>query len=212
MERGPIRILIADDDPVTRRLLLAALVPPTYEPVEVSDGVEAYRALQSENAPSLAILDWLMPGMPGVEICRRVREEGGANPPYLILLTFRGRTADITAGFEAGADDYVVKPFEAQELRARVNVGVRIVGLQQKLAGRVAALEEALAGVKTLQGLLPICAWCKKIRNDGMYWQQVESYIAEHSDARFSHSICPDCREKHVAPELERLRKRQRDA
>jgi CheY-like chemotaxis protein len=212
MERAPIRILIADDDSVTRRLLLAALVPPEYEPVEVSDGVEAYRTLQSETAPSLAILDWLMPGMPGVEICRRVREEGGANPPYLILLTFRGRTADITAGFEAGADDYVVKPFEPHELRARVNVGVRIVGLQQKLAGRVAALEEALAGVKTLQGLLPICAWCKKIRNDGKYWQQVESYIAEHTDARFSHSICPDCREKHVAPELERLRQRQRGA
>jgi sigma-B regulation protein RsbU (phosphoserine phosphatase) len=195
---------------VTRRLLLAALAPPAYEPVIVSDGVEAYRVLHSETAPPLAILDWVMPGMPGVEVCRRVREAGGANPPYLILLTFRGRTTDITAGFEAGADDYVVKPFEPQELRARVNVGVRIVGLQQSLAGRVAALEEALAGVKTLQGLLPICAWCKRIRNDGRYWQQVESYIAEHTDVRFSHSICPDCREKHVAPELERLRRRQR--
>jgi sigma-B regulation protein RsbU (phosphoserine phosphatase) len=210
MEGAPIRILIADDDPVTRRLLLAALAPPAYEPVEVSDGAEAYRTLQGGSAPSLAILDWLMPGMPGIEICRRVREEGGPNPPYLILLTFRGRTADITAGFEAGADDYVVKPFEPHELRARVNVGVRIVGLQQTLAGRIAALEEALAGVKTLQGLLPICAWCKKIRNDGQYWQQVESYITEHSDARFSHSICPDCREKHVVPELERLRQRPR--
>jgi sigma-B regulation protein RsbU (phosphoserine phosphatase) len=86
------------------------------------------------------------------------------------------------------------------------------VELQQNLTDRVRALEEALARVKLLQGLLPICSYCKKIRDDQNYWQQVESYIAEHSQAQFSHSICPDCYEKLVKPELDQLRRQQRKA
>jgi hypothetical protein len=91
-----------------------------------------------------------------------------------------------------------------EELRARVKVGARVVTLQQGLAERVRALEDALARVKRLQGPLPICAWCKKVRNDQNYWQQVEGYVAEHSEARFSHSICPECKEKYVTPEIRR--------
>lgn len=193
-----MRILIADDDPVSRRVLEATLVKAGYEVAAVGDGLEAAQALQGDDPPPLAILDWMMPGMEGVEVCRTVRKKPTRTPPYLILLTGRGRSEDVVTGLRGGADDYLTKPFDGEELRARVEVGARVVTLQQGLAERVRALEDALARVRRLQGLLPICAWCKKVRNDQNYWQQVEGYIADHSEARFSHSICPGCREKHI--------------
>jgi DNA-binding response OmpR family regulator len=196
MDTMPVKVLVADDEAVFRRLLRAALVPAGYELVEVADGVAAWEVMAAEEAPTLAVLDWVMPGLDGVEVCRRVRERQATVAPYLILLTAKDRTEDVVAGLEAGADDHIAKPFAPAELRARVAVGARVVTLQQSMAERVRALEEALAQVKALQGLLPMCAWCKKIRNDQNYWQQVETYIAERSDARFTHSICPDCRER----------------
>jgi phosphoserine phosphatase RsbU/P len=207
-----MKVLIAEDDTVSRRLLETTLMRWGYEVVVASDGVEAWEALQGDDAPSLAILDWMMPGMDGLEVCRRIRKMPSSTPPYLILLTAKGGREDLVTGLEAGANDYVTKPFNREELRARVQVGVRMVELQQSLADRVKALEEALARVKQLQGLLPICSYCKKIRDDQNYWQQVESYIAEHSQAQFSHSICPDCYEKLVKPELDQLRRQQRKA
>lgn len=191
-----MRVLIADDDPVIRRLLDATLGASGHEVVAVSDGTVAWEALTADDAPLLAVLDWVMPGLQGIEVCRRVRELARPIPPYLILLTAMDRTEDIVAGLQAGADDYIAKPFAPDELRARVQVGARVVALQHGLAARVKALEEALAQVNRLQGLLPICAWCKKVRNDQNYWQQVEIYVAERTDARFSHGICPECREK----------------
>ncbi|MBI3628756.1 MAG: response regulator transcription factor [Candidatus Rokubacteria bacterium] len=202
-----MKILVAEDDPVWRKLVPAALDTESHDVVVVPDGAEASRLLLGDDPPALAILDWVMPGMTGLEICQRLRHAGLARPPYLILVTSMGRPEDIAKGFEAGADDYITKPFDASELRARVHVGIRMIGLQDRLAERVTELEEAMARVRQLDGLLPICAWCKKIRNDGNYWQQVEHYITEHTDARFSHSICPECRAKHVEPEIERLRR-----
>src|SRR5262245_57109733 len=191
-----MRILIAEDDPVSRRLLQAALAKWGYDVIVTGNGKEAWQALQSPNAPSLLILDWLMPEMDGVEICRAARKLDALKSAYIILLTSRGSKDDIVKGLEAGADDYVTKPFDHGELRARVQVGSRVVQLQTALADRVAELEEAMASVKTLQGLLPICCYCKKIRDDGNYWHRVESYIAGHANVRFSHGICPECNEK----------------
>jgi sigma-B regulation protein RsbU (phosphoserine phosphatase) len=191
-----MRVLIAEDDPVSRRLLQAALAKWGYEVTVTTNGKEAWEALQSPNAPSLLVLDWLMPEMDGVEVCREARKSDALKSSYIILLTSRGSKEDIVQGLEAGADDYVTKPFDHGELRARVQVGSRVVQLQSALADRVKELEEAMANVKQLQGLLPICCYCKKIRDDGNYWHRVESYITGHANVRFSHGICPDCSEK----------------
>jgi len=184
-------------------MLEATLQKLGYVTVVAGNGAEAWTLLQDEDAPRLAILDWMMPGMDGPDVCRRARAAPRTPPPYIILLTTRDSRADVVAGLDAGADDYMAKPFDREELRARVGVGVRMVELQQSLADRLRDLEDALARVKQLQGLLPICSYCKKIRDDGNYWNQVETYISAHSGAQFSHGICPDCFEKFVRPQLE---------
>jgi DNA-binding response OmpR family regulator len=204
-----VRILIAEDDAVSRRVLEATLAKWGYEVVVTTDGLQAYEALTQPGAPSLAVLDWMMPGMDGSEVCRRVRQGGNDRLMYLVLLTAKGRKEDIVEGLTAGADDYVVKPVDRSELKARLNVGERILRLQAELATRVKELELALSKVKLLQGLLPICCYCKKIRDDQNYWRQVEAYIGTHSEAQFTHAICPECREKIIEPELERLKIKQ---
>ena len=204
-----MRVLIAEDDAVSRRLLEATLAKWGYEVVVTTDGLQALAVLSQPDAPSLAILDWMMPGLDGAQVCVKARELAGERLLYMILLTAKGRKEDIVEGLTAGADDYVVKPFDRSELKARINAGERILRLQAELASRVKELELALTNVKLLQGLLPICCYCKKIRDDKNYWQQVDTYVADHSEAQFTHGICPDCRDKIVKPELERLKQDQ---
>ena len=206
-----MRILIAEDDAVSRRMLEATLVKWEYEVVVATDGEQALEVLKKPDAPSLVILDWMMPGFDGCEVSRRARAHQALDERllYILLLTAKGNKEDIVEGLNAGADDYIVKPFDRSELKARLDVGCRILRLQTELAQRVTELELALSKVKQLQGLLPICCYCKKIRDDRNYWQQVEGYVAEHSEAQFTHAICPSCREKIIEPELERLRSEQ---
>jgi len=191
-ELNRVKLLIAEDDPTSLMLVTALARKWNYEAVTVTDGLEAWRALEADGLP-LAILDRQMPGLDGLEICRRVRASPKLASTYLILVTSEGAREEIVKGLEAGADDYVTKPFHPEELRARIEVGVRLISLQARLAERVKTLEEALAQVKRLEGLIPMCAWCKKIRNDQDYWQDVSSYLTERSEARFTHAICKDC-------------------
>jgi DNA-binding response OmpR family regulator len=188
-----MRILVAEDDSTARWAIGRLLENWGYQVTSVGSGAEAWGVFQSDEAPLLAILDWLMPGMDGLELCRKVRQTPRSELVYLILLTARSGQGDIVAGLESGADDYIVKPADPDELRARVQTGRRIVELQARLAARVHELEEARLREKRLQGLLPICSYCKKIRSDQNYWQQVEEYLTDHAGVHFSHGICPDC-------------------
>jgi sigma-B regulation protein RsbU (phosphoserine phosphatase) len=188
-----MKILIAEDDPISRRMLEHTLRKWDYDVTVTCDGKQAWEVLERDDAPDLAILDWMMPELDGVEVCRRVRSTPGREQIYLIMMTARNSTADIVTGLETGADEYITKPFDREELRARLNAGRRIVELQSKLADRVRELEQTLAQVKQLHGLLPICCYCKRIRSDQNYWQQLEGYLSDHADVRFSHGICPEC-------------------
>jgi DNA-binding response OmpR family regulator len=139
------RILVAEDDAISRVFICARLEKWGYQVIVTQNGTEAMTALRKKDAPSLAILDWMMPGMDGLEICRRVRE--AKRTVYIILLTARGSKENIIEGLRAGADDYLVKPFHADELHARILVGLRVMGLQAELAARLTELEAAAAAL-----------------------------------------------------------------
>jgi DNA-binding response OmpR family regulator len=186
---------VADDDRVETVLLARALERSGLGVEVVHDGDEAWCAIQQDRDLAMAVVDWMMPGLEGPELCRRIRRDESLAHLYVVLLTGRDSRADQVAGLDAGADDYIVKPFDAEELRARVQVGIRIVTLQEHLTDRVIELQSALSKVKQLTGLLPICSYCKRIRSDKNYWEQVDSYVAQHSDAQFTHGICPQCYE-----------------
>jgi phosphoserine phosphatase RsbU/P len=187
------RILLAEDHYVSRHLLERNLSNWGYQVTTVEDGEAAVRIFESATPPALAIIDWMMPQLDGLEVCRCIRAIRGQPYVYVILLTAKTGKDEIATGFEAGADDYMIKPFDPDELRARLKVGQRVLKLQRELAARVSQLEAALADVKRLTGLLPLCIYCKRIREDGDYWQEIEHYIREETGADFSHSICPDC-------------------
>jgi DNA-binding response OmpR family regulator len=206
-----MRILIADDEATSRHLIQATLGGWGFEVLVAVDGCEALRVLQGSRGPEIAMLDWMMPGIDGLEVCRRVRATMPNAATYIILVTARGGLENVVRGLEAGADDYITKPFDPRELRARLHVGVRIVQLQKALMERFQELEDALKRVKQLQGLFPICSYCKKIRNDRNYWEQVDAYITSHSEAQFSHGVCPDCYEIHLKPQLARLPNREEE-
>jgi phosphoserine phosphatase RsbU/P len=180
-----MRILIADDDRVSTTMLGRTLEAWGLEVVVAQEGLSAWQHIAGDDPPQVAIIDWMMPGIDGLELCRRIRATPPRSPVYVILLTARTSRQDLVAGLEAGADDYLTKPFDPDELRARIHVGRRTLDL--------------MANIKRLTGLLPICSYCKRIRSDKDYWEQVDSYIAEHTDVQFSHSICPDCLEKALA-------------
>ena len=159
-----------------------------HEVTTAADGEEAWADLQVGHYP-VVISDWQMPGMDGPELCRRLRKRGDERYAYFILVTATGGKQRYLEGMEAGADDFITKPVDMEELRARLKVAERILGLRQH--------------VQQLEGLLPICAYCKRIRDSAEQWQPIERYVEKRSEAQFSHGICPDCYEKHVKPQIE---------
>jgi len=190
-----MRILIAEDDPVSSRLLSANLEKWNHEVVVCESGSEALDLFERDGDFGMAILDWMMPGVEGPEVCARIKGRPDSQFTYVILLTAKIRKEDIVQALNRGADDYLTKPWDAEELRARIDAGVRIVQLERNLTQRLGELEAALAIVKKLEGFIPICSFCRKVRNDDDYWESVEAYITQKSEAQFSHSICPECLE-----------------
>lgn len=196
------RILVAEDHYVSRHLLERNLQNWGFEVVTAQDGEAATEILESSEPPSIAIIDWMMPRMDGVEVCQRVRKNRNSPYIYLLMLTAKSQKDEIATGLEAGADDYVIKPFDPDELRARLKVGQRVVELERTLEKRVKDLETALNDVKKLKSLLPICMYCKSVRDDGDYWRQIDEYIYTETGTDFSHGICPTCMAKIAKGEL----------
>jgi len=187
-----LKILTVEDDLVARKILVQALHRLGYATAEAADGEEALQVMEKEPV-RVIVSDWLMPGIDGLELCRRIRRRVNSEYTYFILLT--SREADPTnqrEAIEAGVDDFLTKPLDLQELWMRLRVSERILKFTTQ--------------VRQLEAFLPICSYCKKVRDDHNYWTQIEAYINERTGSEFSHSICPDCYQRVIVPELERMK------
>lgn len=187
-----MKILAVEDDAVARAVLRQALRRLGHEAIEAPDGESAWDLLQQEPV-RVVVSDWLMPRSDGLELCRKIRERVGAEYIYFILLTSNNATQENrTTAADAGVDDFLTKPLDVQELWTRLRVAERILRYTTQ--------------VRQLEELLPICSYCKKIRDDQNYWQQIEGYISERTGSDFSHSVCPDCYQRVVIPELAQMK------
>jgi len=194
-------ILIVDDIPRNLQVLALLLDKAGYRVSMAMDGAKALEMVKVE-PPDLILLDVMMPDLDGLEVCRRLKADAAVREIPVIFLTARAELEDLQEGFRLGAVDYVTKPFRGPELLARVAIHVKLRQALERERGLRRSLEETLAQVKTLSGLLPICARCKKIRDDNGYWNQIEAFISAHSDADFTHGICPEC-SSALYPEME---------
>jgi DNA-binding response OmpR family regulator len=199
-----MRILIADDQVIARRILEEAVSNLGHEVTVVCDGREAWDEISAMRY-DMVISDWVMPRIDGVELCRRLRARKNDRFTYFMLVSARNSTEDVVQGIMAGANDFMSKPIERAELRARLHAAERMVDLERSLAGRLIDLERALEEVATLRSLLPICMYCKSVRNDKQVWDDIEDYLRQHANAECTHSICPDCYVKHVQPMLDEM-------
>ena len=187
-----MKILAVEDDAVARAVLRQALRRLGHEVVEAGDGEAAWEVFQTEPV-RVVVSDWMMPRADGLDLCQRIRKRAGAEYIYFILLTSRDATAENqTAAADAGVDDFLTKPLDLPELWTRLRVAERILRYTTQ--------------VRQLEEMLPICSYCKKIRDDQNYWQQLEGYISERTGSDFSHSICPDCHTRVILPQLEQLK------
>ena len=192
-----MKILIAEDEFTTRMMVQVSLENWGYSVTSVTNVQEAWLKLQNADAPNIAILDWEMPELDVIDVCRRVKEMGLENPPYIILLTGRDSNMDIVRGFDAGADDYMTKPFNDNELQARVRVAERLVRTQSSLTSTVSELKEALNQLEMLETGVEICDTCRSIFSpyDGE-WHTEQDIIKNGADPRFIVGTCPDCQQK----------------
>jgi len=197
-----MRVLLAEDDLTTRKLLETVLERWGYEVLSTDNGEDAWSILMEPDPPRIAILDRIMPGFDGLELCRKIRQSKDVKTTYVIHLTTLSTPEDILAGFDSGADDYITKPFNNGELRARLGAAQKIVQLQSELEHRVMELEEALDHIKKLHEVLPMCSFCHRIRDDDDNWQSLEEFIEAKLDTRFSHGLCPVCYSKHYPEDL----------
>ncbi|HZZ19183.1 MAG TPA: response regulator [Opitutaceae bacterium] len=187
-----MKVLAVEDDNVSRAILKRALEGLGHEVIQARDGEEAWTLWLSEK-PRVVVSDWQMPKLDGLKLCRRFREMQGQDYVYFILLTSSHPSAhNRRAASEAGVDDFLTKPIDVSAMWMRLRVAERIL----KYTTQVHQLEE----------MMPMCSYCKKIRDDKNYWQQIESYINERTGTEISHSVCPECYQRVVVPELERLK------
>ncbi|MBN1991602.1 MAG: response regulator [Anaerolineae bacterium] len=217
MDTPQANILVVDDTLANLRLLVKMLAEYGYKIRPATNGRLALAAALAE-PPDLILLDIMMPEIDGYEVCGRLKADERTRDIPIIFISAIDELLDKVAAFSIGGVDYITKPFQVEEVLARVKTHLTIRNLQKKLEQKNQQLQEknneleaALARVKLLSGLLPICSNCKKIRNDEGYWQQVEEYIHQHSEADFSHGLCPACL-KELYPDLyQKMEERRQD-
>jgi len=190
-----MNVLVVEDDAVSRRILHRNLSRLGHNVAQACNGVEAWSILESGSA-RIVVSDWLMPQMSGLDLCRRLRERTDGNYTYFIMLTAREGEENYREAMAAGVDDFLTKPLDREELEIRLRVAERIIGFATQVRQRKA--------------LLPICMYCKKVRDDHDYWEKIEAYIYQHTGTDFSHGICPECYEKITLPEMESALHHQR--
>ena len=189
---GGMKILIVDDIPENISALAIALECEGFHINTAAGGEQALEIVRNDS-PDLILLDIKMNGMDGFETCLALKKIDASKDIPVIFLTVSKETETIVKGFNCGGVDYISKPFRQEEVCARVRTHLSLRALMKQKEKLISELQEALAKVKTLSGLLPICSSCKKIRDDKGYWNQIETYIRQHSEADFTHSICPNC-------------------
>lgn len=182
-----MKILIAEDDPTSQKVLQLTLAKIGHEVISANDGEQAWQTLLS-NPAQVIVSDWMMPKLDGLELCRKVRARRLKDYVYFILLTARSGQENHHQAMEAGVDDFLAKPLRRDELTIRLRVAERILGFINQ--------------VHELKRLLPICSYCKKIRDDRDYWHQIEAYLHDHTGSDFTHGICPECYDTHIKPHL----------
>ena len=185
-------ILIVDDTPDNLTVLRQMLAEQNYMVRPALNGEIAIKAVNM-SSPDLILLDIRMPGMDGYEVCKQLKSEEKTSRVPVIFISALNELDDKVKAFSLGGVDYITKPFQAEEVLARVKTHLTLRSLQKSLEDKNTQLQKALDEIKTLQGIIPICANCKKVRDDKGFWNQVEIYISKHSKAEFSHGICPTC-------------------
>jgi sigma-B regulation protein RsbU (phosphoserine phosphatase) len=196
-----IKILIVDDDPDMLFATSRVVRSGGYRVLEASCGADC-KALAQRHHPDLILMDVVLPDIEGPTLCQEIKSDPTLQDIFVILISGMKTSSDEQAGgLNSGADGYIARPLSNTELKARVNAMVRILKTERERDQLIIQLKEALSKVKRLSGLLPICQHCKKIRDDKGYWNQIENYIQQHSEADFSHSICQECAQKYY-PDL----------
>lgn len=181
-----MKILVAEDDPVSGKILQITLQHYGHDVILVPSGDEAWSAFDQDPVRTI-VSDWMMPGIDGLELCRRVRGRAKTDYTYFILLTANNTGREnLRQAMDAGIDDFLPKPLDREVIGMRLRVAERIL--------------EFTTQIRVLKELLPICMYCKRIRDDQDYWQQVETYLHSHTGSNFSHGICPDCFTKEMQP------------
>jgi len=204
-ETKKAHILAVDDSPTALKSI-ENIIEDRYIVTTCSSGEEALESYKIVN-PDLILLDIILPGISGIEACKKIISK---NPNALvIIITSKTDESDVVEGLEAGAIDYIKKPFSPIELLARIKSGLRLHDTIESFYLSNIELKKAVDSIDKLQGLLPICTNCKKIRDDDGYWFQVEKYIETHSDASFSHSICPVCADKLYPDIMNKIKKKE---
>ncbi len=198
--RKEVKVLVTDDDPGVLQLYASLLGGEGYEVHEARTGRECLETARAHR-PDMILLDVMLPDTTGVEVCRQIKADQELQDTFVILVSGIRVSSEYQAdGLSVGADGYIIKDIANREFLARVDSMMRIKRMSDTLRAKekeqeklISKLQEALAEIKTLKGLIPICAFCKKIRDDEGYWNQLEAYICKHTDASFTHGVCPEC-------------------